>query len=89
MVPLSAEELERAIRLPAERVGVIFEPGLVAQIVADVIEQPGALPLLQYALTELFEHREGGQLTSRAYQEIGGVLWSTWPPRRRALYGPG
>ena len=43
-------------------------------IVADVHEQPGGLPLLQYTLTELFERRDGRILTSAAYQEIGGVL---------------
>lgn len=43
-------------------------------ISTDVADQPGALPLLQYALTELFERREGRMLTNQAYQEIGGVL---------------
>ena len=45
----------------------------MAAIVADVNEQPSALPLLQYALTELFERREGRHLTRKAYQLIGGV----------------
>ncbi|MEM7034240.1 MAG: WD40 repeat domain-containing protein [Chloroflexota bacterium] len=52
---------------------VQLESGLVAAIVADLSDQPGALPLLQYALTELFEQREGRQLTLAAYQAIGGV----------------
>ena len=51
-----------------------FEPGLVATIVADVNYQAGALPLLQYALTELFERRSGRLLTQSAYQEIGGAV---------------
>ena len=55
--PLTPDELEQAIRGPAERVGVRPEPGLVAEMIADVAHQPGALPLLQYALTELFERR--------------------------------
>jgi hypothetical protein len=74
VVPLSAEELTDVIHQPVDRVGVKLETGLVARIVADVVEQPGALPLLQYALTELFERREGRLLTSEAYQSIGGVL---------------
>lgn len=74
IMPLSAEELERAIAQPAERVGAIFEPGLVAAIIGDVNYQPGALPLLQYALTELFEQRKGRLLTREAYQEIGGTV---------------
>ena len=59
---------------PAERVGVNFEPGLVASIVGDVHYQPGALPLLQYALTELFERRQGRLLTHEAYHAIGGTV---------------
>jgi WD40 repeat protein len=73
VLPLGAKALERAIAGPAERVGVTFEPGLVAQIVAEMNYQAGALPLLQYALTELFERREGRRLTHQAYQEIGGA----------------
>jgi hypothetical protein len=72
-VPLRAEEFERAISGPAERAGARFEPGLVAELVADVSDEPGALPLLQYALTELYERREGSTLTADAYRAIGGV----------------
>ena len=35
---------------------------------------PGGLPLLQYTLTELFERRQGIQLTNAAYEDFGGVL---------------
>ncbi|MDP8956606.1 MAG: WD40 repeat domain-containing protein, partial [Actinomycetota bacterium] len=73
VTPLSAEELERAISGPAEKATVALEPGLVAQIVADVSDQPGALPLLQYALTELFEQRRGNTMTLEAYRAVGGV----------------
>ena len=73
IVPLTAEELERAIGGPAARVGVVPELALVAEMVADVSDRPGALPLLQYALTELFERRRGRALTLEAYREIGGV----------------
>ncbi len=55
VLPLTPDELERAIVGPAERVGLTLEPGLVAAITRDVGDQPGGLPLLQYALTELFE----------------------------------
>ncbi len=73
LVPLKADEFERAIAGPAERVGARFEPGLLAELVADVADEPGALPLLQYALTELYERREGSTLTQDAYRTIGGV----------------
>jgi WD40 repeat protein/DNA-binding SARP family transcriptional activator len=71
--PLSPDELERAIAAPAAALGVSLERGLLAEIVADVLHQPGALPLLQYALTELFDRCDGGILTRAAYSEIGGV----------------
>jgi ABC-type sugar transport system substrate-binding protein/DNA-binding CsgD family transcriptional regulator len=74
VLPLSAKGLERAIVAPAEQVGVRFEEGLVTSIVAEMNYQTGALPLLQYALTELFEQREGRVLTQAAYQQIGGAV---------------
>src|SRR5690606_8423558 len=74
VLPLPAKGLERAIRGPAERVGVTFEQGLVEQIVSTMSYQTGALPLLQYALTELFDRREGHLLTHEAYQQIGGAV---------------
>jgi DNA-binding SARP family transcriptional activator/ABC-type glycerol-3-phosphate transport system substrate-binding protein len=74
ITPLTSSELEKAISNPAEAVGVGFEPGLAAEIVSDVADQPGALPLLQYALTELFDQREGPTIGSDAYEAVGGVL---------------
>jgi len=74
VLPLTPQELERAIRLPAERLEMSFEPGLVTKIIAEVVDQPEALPLLQYSLTELFESRDGLLLTDQAYQAIGGVV---------------
>ncbi|HEX9924605.1 MAG TPA: protein kinase [Anaerolineae bacterium] len=71
VLPLNAGELEQAIVGPAQRVGVRFEEGLVAAIVADINYQPGALPLLQFALTELFEAREDRILTRQGYEQIG------------------
>jgi WD40 repeat protein/DNA-binding SARP family transcriptional activator len=71
--PLVPDELEQAIRAPAQGVGIVVEPGLVAEMVADAAHQPGALPLIQYALTELFERRDGNGLTLAGYDEIGGI----------------
>ncbi|MEA3439011.1 MAG: protein kinase [Chloroflexota bacterium] len=74
VVPLTTDELSEAVDRPAESVSARLEPGLTARIVTDVHGEPGALPLLQYALMELFENRDNGTLTQDAYQEIGGVL---------------
>jgi WD40 repeat protein len=73
VLPLSPDEMEQAIVGPAAGAGLVVEPGLVATIVQDVGDQPGMLPMLQYALTELFERREGRLLTLSAYRDIGGV----------------
>lgn len=73
VVPMTAEELERAVAAPAERVGVSLEPGLVAELVRDAGDHAGALPLLQYALTELFDRHEDGVMTVAAYRAVGGV----------------
>lgn len=73
VIPMNLRELEQAITAPVERVGLRLENGLVTTILNDVGEQPGTLPLLQYALTELYERREGLTLTLAAYQAMGGV----------------
>ncbi|TAG96833.1 MAG: hypothetical protein EAZ09_05370 [Oscillatoriales cyanobacterium] len=76
---LGIEELPEAIETPAELHGVKFERGLVSQIAQDVAGQPGALPLLQYALKELWrvciEKPEFPEplLTRKGYEDIGGV----------------
>lgn len=86
VLPLSAEQLEEAAVGPAHRMGIVFEPALVAAMVAEVADQPGALPLFQYALTELFERRRGDTLALDAYRAFGGVRGAV---SRRAddLYG--
>lgn len=73
IVPLTVRELEQAIIAPVERLGMRLETGLATTIIDDVGEQPGTLPLLEYALTELFEHREGMILTLDGYKATGGV----------------
>ncbi len=84
--PLSPQELERAVAGPAEHVGVTPEPALLAEVVADAADRPGALPLLQYALTEVFERRRNGSLTLADYQGVGG-LGGALADRAEHLYG--
>ncbi|MGI0486135.1 caspase family protein [Pantanalinema rosaneae CENA516] len=79
LVPeLSLAELQAAIVKPALRHGVTFAEGLAADIAAEVVDQRGALPLLQYALTKLWdacisENSLDRLLTREAYEQIGGV----------------
>ncbi len=69
----SREELIQMISRPAQAVGLRWEPGLPERIAHDVLDQPGGLPLLQYALTEMVEKRKSDLLTTRDYERIGGV----------------
>ena len=74
LVPaMSLDELERAIVGPAKRVGLIFDEGLVAAILDEVNDQLGALPLLQFSLSELFVRRKGRELKLAKFREMGGV----------------
>lgn len=73
MVPMTAAELERAISEPATGVGAELDPGLAGRIAAEVEGQPGMLPLVQYAMTDLFERRDGIRITTRGYEASGGV----------------
>jgi DNA-binding SARP family transcriptional activator len=82
---MTRDELERAIARPAEAVGVEIEDGLLARVVADVEGRPGALPLLQYALTELYDHGEGRRLTCEGYDALGGVMGAVGR-RAEAIY---
>ncbi len=70
--PLSASELREAIEKPAERIGLKFESGLVDALVADVVGEPAALPLLQFTLWRLWTKRRRNRLTLETYREVGG-----------------
>jgi DNA-binding SARP family transcriptional activator/serine/threonine protein kinase/WD40 repeat protein len=69
----SRDELARAVREPARGVGVEVDDRLVDRLVDDADGEPGALPLLQYVLSERFEAREADQLTLDAYEASGGL----------------
>jgi basic membrane lipoprotein Med (substrate-binding protein (PBP1-ABC) superfamily)/DNA-binding SARP family transcriptional activator len=73
VVPMAADDLEAAMVRPARRVGVEVEPALMAQLMADTADQPGALPLLEYTLTELFENMASPVLTLDGYRALGGL----------------
>lgn len=81
--PLSQAELTEAITEPAILHGVRFEPGLVEQMIAEVADAAGVLPLLQHALWELWDTCitkgvNAGEtpqplLTWQGYEKIGRV----------------
>ena len=73
LIPMNHSELSRAIALPAAAMNVELEEGLTKRLIDDVGSQPGRLPLLEFALTQLWSKQRNGQLTHQAYEEIGGV----------------
>lgn len=71
--PPGLAALSRMITEPARIAGLTFEPDLPQQVLVDVRREPGALPLLAFALSELHRCRDGDLLTHAAYAELGGV----------------
>ncbi len=70
---MNDQELLDVIIKPAEKVKTTFEKGLAERILKEIKDEPGNLPLLQFALTELWKKQENASLTNSAYQEIEGV----------------
>ena len=68
---MNETEIRDAIVKPAEKAGCEFESGLIEILIRDVQGQIGGLPLLQYALTRLWEQRKGNRLTFTGYKQIG------------------
>jgi WD40 repeat protein len=73
LAPMTNTELQAAVEKPAALLGVTLEKGLSKRIVSAVSAAPGNLPLLEFALTQLWEKQHNTQLTHRAYDEMGGV----------------
>jgi WD40 repeat protein len=71
--PMTEEELRRAIERPAERAGLVLEPGLAEGILRDIVGEPGALPLLSHSLLETWRRRSDRMLTLLGYLQSGGV----------------
>ena len=75
-VPLAAPtepDLRRMIEGPAEVTGYLIDEALVERLLADVRDEPGALPLMSHALYETWRRREGRQLTLDGYLEAGAT----------------
>jgi WD40 repeat protein len=77
--PLNRSELRQVIEGPASERVLYFEPPtLVDQVIDEVAEMPGALPLLSFTMSELYRSyvRSGHSdryLTAADYQKLNGV----------------
>ena len=97
--PLSQDELRTVIEEPASRRELYFESSaLVDTLVNEVVQTPGALPLLSFSLSELYHAylarqeiaQQTGEVLDRAltladYQKLGGVAGSL-SKRATAVY---
>jgi WD40 repeat protein len=70
---MNREECKRAIEQPAQKMVVQLEAQLTERILDDVGNEPGNLPLLEFALTRLWSLQQKRKLTHQAYDQIGGV----------------
>ncbi|WP_424186829.1 hypothetical protein ACOBQX_03065 [Actinokineospora sp. G85] len=78
---MTESDIRQAIIGPATHLGYEVEPRLDDTIVADLRSSitvgslvDGALPLLSQALRETWQRSDGHTLTSRAYNDAGGVV---------------
>jgi len=96
--PLGLDEVREAVVGPARVKGVGFESeALVRTLVDSTIAAGGGLPLLQFALAQLWEARDKGRsvLTASALTALGGVAGAlarhadgvieSLPPEQRAV----
>ncbi len=65
------DELRETIEGPARRVGIKLEAGLTSRMLEAVAGEPGALPLLQHTLDQLWLRREARTLTQKGYDSLG------------------
>lgn len=80
--PMTQDELREVIEGPARERVLYFEPSeLVDKLINEVIQTPGALPLLSFTLSELYIrylecHANNRALSEEDYQQLGGVIGS-------------
>ena len=77
VAPMTADELHDAVVKPAARVGVTFDDRLVTTIVRDLGTGTTGLPVLQFALAQMYDGRSSSIITAADYArigELGGAL---------------
>ncbi|MGH3719403.1 MAG: trypsin-like peptidase domain-containing protein [Pseudonocardiaceae bacterium] len=73
--PMDRDALERAVTVPARACGVSYDEGLAQRIARDAAGGDGGLPLMEFALTQLWRQQRRRQLTFADYfaPSFGGV----------------
>ena len=78
-------ELRQVIEEPARRVGLVFDPGVVDRLLADVQGDPAVAPLLQFSLLQLWDNRTGNRITSQTYEHFRGGRFALERAAERAF----
>ncbi|HEX2620401.1 MAG TPA: SUMF1/EgtB/PvdO family nonheme iron enzyme [Phototrophicaceae bacterium] len=75
VLPMTLDDLRAVLERPAALpdTQLVFEDGLIGDILFELRNQAAGLPLLQFTLDKLFDRRNGQTLTLAAYNAIGGV----------------
>jgi DNA-binding SARP family transcriptional activator/WD40 repeat protein len=73
ITPLRDDEVRAIVTAPAKSVGLDVQPELVATFVAHAEGRASSLPMIQYALTELFDRTGDGTLTLQGLEAAGGI----------------
>jgi WD40 repeat protein len=99
MGAMTTGELREAIVGPADACGLRLEAGLVDLLLREygadpasptpAGREPGALPLLSHALSEIWKLREGQLLTVQAYRATGGIAKAIEQTADRTFTGLG
>ena len=87
--PMAHKQLQEVIEGPAKLRGTRFDPGLIDRIMADVGDQPGRLPLLEFTLTLLWDEQENRRITHAAYNAIEALPMPTIAVVHGAAIGSG
>ena len=80
---MTTDELRRAIAKPAKQAGHPLDDATVELLIKDTEGREGALPLLQFALTRIWEGLHEGKNAAATYKEMGGVWVEPWQERLR------
>ena len=87
--PMKREELDSVIRKPASLRNVRFEEGLTERILNDAGVETSTLPLLEFALAELWERQTEGMLTHAGYERIGQLSGAIAHQAEKVIRGLG
>jgi len=73
IMPMNTAELRNAMEQQAAAVNLRFEADLSHTILTEVQDEPGAMPLLEHLLQEMWNRRHGRWLRASEYRALGGI----------------